>query len=184
MKDLRLFTGADEIGWLRVDSISGEGNLTVMETYNLDDRLKDFDPEGDNYALKVELSTNFMKLPKTFGDVIEFATDNSLTLLSQDSKSTSIIVGGVSITTDSPVTAGTINVAYAGDTIETSGDSGSVEFSVSSGALPAGLALNKSTGAITGTPTEDGTFDFTITVFDTVYQASVSKAFQIVIAGA
>jgi hypothetical protein len=39
-------------------------------------------------------------------------------------------------------------------------------FSISSGALPPGLTLNNSTGAITGTPNTFGTFTFTITATD------------------
>ncbi|MCC6435789.1 MAG: putative Ig domain-containing protein [Acidimicrobiales bacterium] len=37
-------------------------------------------------------------------------------------------------------------------------------YAVTAGALPAGLSLNTSTGAITGTPTTMGAYDFTITV--------------------
>ena len=89
MKDLRLFVTGEstEVGWLRVDSISGEGNMTVMETYKLDDRLASFNPEDSNIAVKVALATEFQKIPKTFTDIIEFATDNSLTLVVQDQKS-------------------------------------------------------------------------------------------------
>src|SRR5262249_43567566 len=40
-------------------------------------------------------------------------------------------------------------------------------FSVSAGALPAGLQLNASTGALSGTPTATGTFTFTIRATNT-----------------
>jgi hypothetical protein len=39
-------------------------------------------------------------------------------------------------------------------------------FSIISGALPPGLTLNSSTGAITGTPTAAGSFSFTVQVVD------------------
>ena len=39
-------------------------------------------------------------------------------------------------------------------------------WSIASGSLPAGLALNTSSGAITGTPTAAGTFNFTARVSD------------------
>jgi hypothetical protein len=121
-----------------------------------------------------------MKLPKTFGDIIEFATENSLTLISQDSKTSEIILGGISITTTSPLAAGEEDVAYT-DTIETEGDSGSVEFTIASGSLPTGLSLAKATGVISGTPTVPGTVVFTVKAYDTVYQASVQKEFTIVV---
>ena len=39
-----------------------------------------------------------------------------------------------------------------------------------SGALPAGLSLDASTGLVSGTPTEGGSFDFTITAIDSASQ--------------
>src|SRR5690625_1312358 len=39
-------------------------------------------------------------------------------------------------------------------------------YAITSGALPAGLSLNASTGAITGTPSAGGSFNFTITATD------------------
>jgi polysaccharide export outer membrane protein len=47
-----------------------------------------------------------------------------------------------------------------------SGGSGAYQFTITGGALPAGIALNPATGAITGTPTADGTFSYTIQVTD------------------
>jgi hypothetical protein len=38
-------------------------------------------------------------------------------------------------------------------------------YTISSGSLPPGLSLNESTGEVTGTPTETGTFHFTICVY-------------------
>ena len=56
--------------------------------------------------------------------------------------------------------ATTVGVAYS-QSITAIGGNGTYTFSVSAGALPAGLALNASTGALTGTPTASGTFNFT-----------------------
>lgn len=51
------------------------------------------------------------------------------------------------------------NLQVSGDTAYTGFG---VKWSLSAGALPAGLSLNAETGVITGTPSEDGTFDFTV----------------------
>jgi len=45
-----------------------------------------------------------------------------------------------------------VAVSYGTQTVSASGANGSYTFAVTSGSLPAGLALNSSTGAITGTP--------------------------------
>jgi outer membrane protein OmpA-like peptidoglycan-associated protein len=49
-------------------------------------------------------------------------------------------------------------------------------YAVSSGSLPAGLSLDSTTGAVTGTPTVTGAYSFTITASNT--QGSVSQAFS------
>ncbi|HTV35371.1 MAG TPA: putative Ig domain-containing protein [Xanthobacteraceae bacterium] len=62
--------------------------------------------------------------------------------------------------------AGTKGVAY-NQTLSASGGNGSYTYAIASGALPAGLALNVSTGAITGTPTGNGFSNFTVKATDT-----------------
>ena len=51
-------------------------------------------------------------------------------------------------------------------TVSASGGTGPYTFSVSSGSLPAGLALNGATGDITGTPSGSGTSSFTVRAID------------------
>ena len=46
---------------------------------------------------------------------------------------------------------------------------------MTAGALPAGLALNGGTGAITGTPTAAGPFTFTVTATDSAANAGASN---------
>lgn len=69
-----------------------------------------------------------------------------------------------SITTSS-LPVGTVGAAYAGSLTATSGVT-PYTWSITSGALPAGLSLNASTGAIASTPTAYGTFNFTVQVKD------------------
>jgi len=63
----------------------------------------------------------------------------------------------------SPMTEGEL---YSGSVAKLSGGTGAVTYAVTDGALPAGLTLNPSTGAITGTPSVSGAYSFTITATD------------------
>ena len=76
---------------------------------------------------------------------------------------TQVFSGSVSIApawTDQTLGAMQINVAYS-DFVSASGNP-AVTYSISAGVLPTGLVLNTSSGAITGTPTSSGAYDFTI----------------------
>jgi hypothetical protein len=73
------------------------------------------------------------------------------------------VVFNISITT---LADGVLGVDY-NQTVTVTGGNGANTFSISAGALPAGLALNAATGAITGTPTAPiRTASFTVTVVD------------------
>lgn len=88
--------------------------------------------------------------------------------------------GGLTITTATPMPAGTTSSAYS-QTLAVTGGTGTKTWSIVSGALPAGLTLNASTGAITGTPTAAGTSTFTVKVVDSVSPGSAQKPLSIVI---
>ena len=65
------------------------------------------------------------------------------------------------------LTSGTTGTVYAGTTIAASGGTATKAFALASGALPTGLIINASTGAITGTPTGTaGIATFTVKVTD------------------
>lgn len=65
------------------------------------------------------------------------------------------------------VATGTVGTAYS-DAVVASGGTGPYTYAVSAGALPPGLSLNASTGAITGTPSADGVFGVQFQVTDAV----------------
>ena len=96
-------------------------------------------------------------------------------------KAYSIVVTCPTITINpASLSNGTVGSAYT-QTLTQTGLSGTPTWSVSVGTLPAGLLLNASTGAITGTPTAVGTSNITISV--TNGSCSATKAFSIVVAG-
>lgn len=60
------------------------------------------------------------------------------------------------------LTKGTEGTTFTPVTFALSAPVGNARYSVSVGALPAGLTLNAGTGALTGTPTEPGSYSFSI----------------------
>ncbi len=84
--------------------------------------------------------------------------------------------------TTSSLAGGTVGTAYSAS-LAASGGAPPYAWSVISGALPSGLTLNGSTGAITGTPTVSGTFAFTVRVVDAqATPDSDSRALSIAVA--
>ncbi len=88
------------------------------------------------------------------------------------------ISNALTITTSSPLPTGTVGVNYS-TTLTATGGSG-YTWSVSAGALPAGLTLGASTGVISGQPASAGTPSFTIKVTDSAH-AAATKAFTMTV---
>lgn len=72
------------------------------------------------------------------------------------------------------LTAGTVGVAYS-QTVTASGGVGSYTYQVTTGDLPGGLALDPSTGTITGTPNTVENYEFTITATDGEHEVGVAN---------
>ena len=75
---------------------------------------------------------------------------------------------GTNVLTVAPanLAAGTQNVPYSGTVTASGGNGGPYTFTISGGALPAGLTMNAA-GAISGTPTGSGAASFTVRALDT-----------------
>jgi hypothetical protein len=69
---------------------------------------------------------------------------------------------------------GTVGSAYSAS-VAASGGTGPYSYSLASGALPPGLTLNTSTGAIAGSPTTGGNFAFSIRVTDSKGATALSS---------
>ena len=65
------------------------------------------------------------------------------------------------ITSGSTLTTGTQNSAYVGWTFTATGTT-PITWSITSGSLPTGMFINSGTGSVTGTPSNSGTFNFTV----------------------
>ncbi len=109
-------------------------------------------------------------------------TATSVTDPSKSATVTVTVTAPPAITTTT-LAAGVEGTAY-NQTVAVTGGAGTLTYSITVGSLPAGLSLNSSTGAITGTPTgPNGTVNFTVQVRDssTAGPQSVTKALSITI---
>jgi hypothetical protein len=77
---------------------------------------------------------------------------------------------------DNTLAAFTVGQVYSDQVVATNMSSYDGEYSVSSGALPAGISLDTDTGAITGTPTSPVSYSFAITATNTY--GSISQSFS------
>jgi hypothetical protein len=89
-----------------------------------------------------------------------------------------VVPPACSITTTS-LAAGVVGNAYS-QQIEVTAESTVYSYAVTGGALPAGLSLSSTTGVISGTPTTEGSYSFTVTVSGAI-EMSCSREFSITI---
>ncbi len=109
---------------------------------------------------------------KSFSLTVTDATQPAVTA----TKAYSVViapVGTLTVTTFT-VPSGVIGVAYPAASLTASGGSGGYVWSVSAGALPTGVSLSAA-GALSGTPTEGGTAQFTVKVTDSA-SATATRA--------
>jgi len=81
--------------------------------------------------------------------------------------------------TASSLPTGVVNSVYPGATLQATGGITPYSWSVTTGSLPGGLLLNAATGAISGTPTASGPFNFTVTVTDSETPANKTATAQL-----
>lgn len=108
------------------------------------------------------------------------STSGSLWCASVSSGTITVTTGGAPPNVDTTsLPGGSVGVAYS-QTLVASGGTSPYTWALVSGSLPGGLSLNSSSGAITGTPTTTGTFNFTVEVTDSA-AGSDSQPLEIVI---
>jgi len=108
------------------------------------------------------------------------ATDASTPVQSSTKTLSMTVIVPLKVTTTSPLPAAKVGVAYS-VTLAAKGGTLPYSWSLSAGALPAGLTLSKA-GVISGTPTTAGTFSFTAKVTDsTSPNVTAKKALTLVV---
>ena len=111
------------------------------------------------------------------------ATDSSAPTPLTAQTTLSLSVNAALSVTTSKLPGGQVGSPYSGATLASTGGTAPVTWMLASGSLPAGLGLNATTGAITGTPTVSGTSSFTAEALDssTPDPQSVSATFSVTV---
>lgn len=92
---------------------------------------------------------------------------------STDTQTLSIIINPeLDLSTSGNLADATVGYAYS-QTMNVSGGTAPITWSLYDGSLPDGLSLNSVTGTISGTPTQPGTYNFTVQVTDANNQTAM-----------
>jgi uncharacterized repeat protein (TIGR03803 family) len=124
--------------------------------------------------------------PQQFGTyplVVQVVDSSSPTQLKQTLSLTITVASGLNLLNSLP--NGVVGANYNGSLLAiTTGGLPSYSWTVTKGTLPPGLQLNPTAEAITGTPTTQGSYPFTITVSDSEEtQATFQQSFILVVGG-
>jgi hypothetical protein len=108
-------------------------------------------------------------------------TDSTSATATSDTLRIIVNAGPLIVTSNGDLTAGRVNVDYTHQ-LQGAGGSPPYNWTLATGALPAGLTLNLTTGVISGKPTAAGTFIFTVSLKDSTNTTSFSTPLRIIVA--
>ena len=122
--------------------------------------------------------------PTTAGtQTVSFTVKDNTGAVSPAKQLSITIIAGPTVTTSS-LPNGEVNLAYSLNLAATGGTPPYSNWTLSNGALPAGMSLNASTGVLGGTPTASGSFSFSVTVNDSAGATSPPKSLSLTIVAA
>lgn len=161
--------GAETVAYSLTPTLNGAG-VTISKTSGTL-------PPGLSLNTATGAITGTPTTAGTYGSIVIRATNSS----GYVEDTISITVYAVPEITTTTLPDGTVDAAY-NETPSVTGKSGGT-WDVSAGALPAGLSLDGSTGAVAGTPTTAASYDFTLRYTDP-FGLTDTQAYTVEIAAA
>ena len=168
----------DQYGPARVDGngtavlLSGANNVTVdsntITGVNTDIGVSVSASSTDNITIsnnEIGRTVPMLSRPPGIGIDVDHPTSSATLICNTFSGWITNIAGAVQISCE-PLPAGTECETYSADVLSVEGGTAPFTWSVAEGTLPPGLTMAPDTGAITGTPTAAGTYNFTVQVAD------------------
>ncbi len=107
-------------------------------------------------------------------------TDATQTTATSQPMQITVVPGPLVIVTTGDLTKGTVSSAYS-FTLQKLGGASPYTWSLASGSLPPGLSLNVNSGVISGSPTQFGTFSFTVQLTDSQPVSVTSGTLRILV---
>lgn len=171
----RVMTSPDGVTWTSRTSASdnlwnavtyGNGLFVAVGSIGSGERTMT-SPDGISWTSRVAAQNNGWRAV-TFGNgsFVAVSSDGTQRVM------TGAAVLAPTFTASSPPSTGTVGSAYAGYTFIASGTA-PITYAVASGSLPPGLTL-ATNGALSGNPTNDGTYIFTVSASNSVGTATTS----------
>lgn len=106
--------------------------------------------------------------------------DSAPTTVTSQPLQITVVPGPLVIVTTGDLPRGRVNSSYS-FTLQKLGGASPYTWELASGALPAGLTLNANSGVISGTPTQFGTYSFTVTMTDSQPLSVTSGTLRIIV---
>ena len=131
-------------------------------------------------GVTLNASTGLLSGTPTTGGTYAFTVQVLDASAQTATKAVTLVIAATPVLTFGPA-AGEVGVAYSTQPVVTGGTA-PFAWTVSAGSLPAGLALNASTGLITGTPTAAGSYSLTLAATDTFGQVASKTAALVIVA--